>query len=159
VSQSLAHIEIGSAHRLTERQKDCLRLVGQGYTSKEIGRVLDLSPSTVDNHILAAVQVLGALNRGEAARILVSSEARQNLPRELRTLANSPEMRPLSGTAKASTASMSDRKLWSLPPLGGRVNELDAAEKTIRIVQVAVVSFGTVISLSLLVAGAFRIFS
>jgi FixJ family two-component response regulator len=42
--------------RLTLRQKDCLRLVAQGYTSKEIGRELGISYSTVDNHLLAATQ-------------------------------------------------------------------------------------------------------
>ena len=50
--------------QLTERQKDCLRLVGQGFTSKEIGRELDLSPSTVDNHVASAVPVLNATNTG-----------------------------------------------------------------------------------------------
>lgn len=149
----------GSVGRLTERQKDCLRLVAQGYTPKEIGRALDLSPSTVDNHILAAVQATGSLNRGDAARLLMRNEARQNLPRELPGVAEAAESRPFEGTAAVRTFTSTPRSFWSLPPLGGQKNELDAAEKTLRIVQVAVVGFGAVISLSLLVAGAFRIFS
>lgn len=145
--------------RLTERQKDCLRLVAQGYTSKEIGRALALSPSTVDNHILAAVQLTGALSRGEAARLLTGSEVRQNLPSELPGLAKAATHWPSSGQTEASASATWGRRIWSLPPLGGRRNELDAAERTIRIIQVAVVAFGAVMSLSLLVAGAFRIFS
>jgi DNA-binding CsgD family transcriptional regulator len=152
-------MESGSLDRLTERQKDCLRLVAQGYTSKEIGRVLDLSPSTVDNHILAAVQTTGSLNRGDAARLLTSNEHRQNLPRESQTLAESAVNGPVEVRTAAQAPTIWDRRIWSLPPIGGRDNELDAAERTIRIVQVAVVGFGAVMSLSLLVAGAFRIFS
>ena len=145
--------------RLTERQKDCLRLVAQGYTSKEIGRALDLSPSTVDNHILTAVQSMSANSRGEAARSLAGLETRQKLPRESQALAESPQSGLLSPSAEAPALTIRDRKLWTLPPIGGQTNELDNAERSLRIVQVAAVGFGTVMSLTLLIAGAFKIFS
>lgn len=145
--------------RLTERQKDCLRLVAQGYTSKEIGRALDLSPSTVDNHILTAVQSMSANSRGEAARSLAGLETRQKLPRESQALAESPQSGLLSLSAEAPALTIRDRKLWTLPPIGGQTNELDNAERSLRIVQVAAVGFGTVMSLTLLIAGAFKIFS
>lgn len=67
--------------RLTERQKACLRLVGQGYTSKEIGRHLGISPATVDNHIRAVLDALQAETRQEAARLLATVEASQPLTR------------------------------------------------------------------------------
>jgi DNA-binding CsgD family transcriptional regulator len=159
VQPNLARIDGGDVQRLTERQKDCLRLVAQGYTSKEIGRALDLSPSTVDNHILAAVQATGSLSRGDAARLLARSEDRQNLPRELQGVAESTADRPFHGKAEAQSPTIGYRRIWSLPPVGGLKNELDGAERTIRIIQVAVVGFGAVMSLALLVAGAFRIFS
>lgn len=60
--------------RLTQRQADCLRLVAKGYTSKEIGRQLGISYSTVDNHVLAAAQLLGVPSRAEAARQLVEHD-------------------------------------------------------------------------------------
>ena len=145
--------------RLTERQKDCLRLVAQGYTSKEIGRSLDLSPSTVDNHILTAVQSMSATSRGAAARSLAGLETRQKLPRESQALAESPQSALLSVSAEALALTIRDRKFWSLPPIGGQTNELDSAERSLRIVQIAAVGFGTVMSLTLLIAGAFKIFS
>ena len=145
--------------RLTERQKDCLRLVAQGYTSKEIGRVLDLSPSTIDNHILTAVQSMSATSRGEAARSLAGLETRQKMPRESHTLAESAQSGLLSVSAEAPVLAIRDRTFWSLPPIGGHRNELDSTERSLRIVQVAAVGFGTLMSLTLLIAGAFKIFS
>lgn len=148
-----------SISRLTDRQKDCLRLVAQGFTSKEIGRQLDLSPSTVDNHMLAATQALGAASRSEAARYFTSAEARQKLPSQSQALADAPISGLLSTATEAQTGSIPRRTIWSLPPVGGQRNDLDAAERTVRIVQVAAVGFGTVIGLVLLIAGAFQLFN
>jgi DNA-binding CsgD family transcriptional regulator len=61
--------------RLTSRQRDCLRLVIQLYPSKEIARALAISPNTVDQHIRAAMTILGAPNRVSAARMLATYEA------------------------------------------------------------------------------------
>ncbi len=49
--------------KLTERQRACLELVAKGFTSKQIGRTLGISHSTVDNHILIATQALGVADR------------------------------------------------------------------------------------------------
>jgi DNA-binding CsgD family transcriptional regulator len=35
---------------LTERERDVLKLIGRGYTSKEIAAMLDLSPETIGHH-------------------------------------------------------------------------------------------------------------
>ena len=143
--------------RLTDRQKECLRLVGQGYTSKEIGRVLQLSPSTVDNHILAAVQAVGAMSRGEAARFLASTEDRQKLPRETHTLAEPQISGLLLSTAKPPVLSIFGRQIGTFPPVGGHENDLDVATRTTRILQVSALGFGTVMSLALMIAGVFRL--
>ena len=156
---SLTRMNDATIIRLTERQKECLRLVAQGYTSKEIGRALDLAPSTVDNHILTAVQSMSANSRSEAARNLASLETRQKLPRESQALAESPQPGLSLVAAETPVLTISGQKIWSLPPLGGQKNELDGAERSFRIVQVAAVGFGTVMSLTLLIAGAFKIFS
>jgi DNA-binding CsgD family transcriptional regulator len=146
-----------AVNRLTDRQKDCLRLVAHGYTSKEIGRQLDLSPSTVDNHILAATQLLGAMSRAEAGRILASAEIRQKMPSQPTALAE-PAISGFSpSTAEGPALSIMGHKLWSLPPVGGFKNELDSTERTIRIIQVAATGFGTVIGLAVLIAGAFTL--
>jgi DNA-binding CsgD family transcriptional regulator len=152
-------VNVSPVHRLTERQKDCLRLVAQGYTSKEIGRMLDLSPSTVDNHILAATQLLEAPSRAVAARMLHSSDARQKLPSQPQPLADPMLSGVLPSPAVGAFWVELGRRIFSLPPIGGQRNDLDSAERTLRIVQVAAVSFGTVMSLALLIAGAFRLFS
>jgi DNA-binding CsgD family transcriptional regulator len=148
-----------SCHRLTERQKDCLRLVAHGYTSKEIGRKLELSPSTVDNHILASTQILEAPSRAVAARLLASTEIRQKLPSQTATLADTRIDDANSITANVSEFGYLKRVLLLLPPLGGLNNELSPSDRTLRIVQVAAISFGTVMSIILFVAGAFKLLS
>ena len=56
--------------RLSPRQRECLRLVHERQaTSKEIAAELGISKSTVDGYIAEAVEVLGARDRREAARI------------------------------------------------------------------------------------------
>jgi DNA-binding NarL/FixJ family response regulator len=56
-------------NRLTDRQKEVLRLVGRGMQSKEIGRVLGISHETVRDHRLAILGRLGATNAVQAARM------------------------------------------------------------------------------------------
>ena len=143
--------------RLTDRQKDCLQLVAQGYTSKEIGRQLGLSPSTVDNHILAAMTILEAPSRAAAARSFVASDDRQKIPSQSQNLANPPISATLQTVADTGIPSPIGRLLPVFPPLGGQHNDLDWAERTIRIFQIAAVSLGIVLSLSLLIAGAFAV--
>ena len=55
------------ADRLTERQKDVLRLIAQGQSNKDIARVLALAPSTVKTHMTQILLTLAAANRTEAA--------------------------------------------------------------------------------------------
>lgn len=54
---------------LTERERACLRLAGQGQTSPEIARALGLSDGTVRNYLSEAIGKLGVGNRIEAARL------------------------------------------------------------------------------------------
>ena len=58
---------IAVAERLTERQLDVLRLVARGQSNKEIGRMLELAPSTVKTHLAHILVVLGASNRTDAS--------------------------------------------------------------------------------------------
>lgn len=145
--------------RLTDRQKDCLRLVGQGFTSKEIGRLLDLSPSTVDNHVTGAVHAIEAPNRGAAARALLAIEARQNLPRHSAGLAEDAAVSKTSADREVESRGPSGASLLSLPPVGGKRNDLDGTSRSLRILQVAVVAASVAIALTIMVAGLFRTFS
>lgn len=59
---------------LPDGQRDCLRLVWQDQTSKDIARTLGISPHTVDRRVKQAIRTLGVANRREAARLLAAHE-------------------------------------------------------------------------------------
>lgn len=65
--------------RLTEQQRTCLRYVYAHLTSKEIAPLLGIEPGSVDQHIKAAMRVLGVGDRRTAARILAEHEAREDV--------------------------------------------------------------------------------
>jgi DNA-binding CsgD family transcriptional regulator len=56
--------------RLSRGQLDCLLLVDQHLSSKEIAAELHISPHTVDQRIRGALQALGVERRTQAARIV-----------------------------------------------------------------------------------------
>ena len=56
--------------RLTSGQLDCLRLVDQHLSSKEIAAQLGISPHTVDQRVRQSLQILGVERRSQAARIV-----------------------------------------------------------------------------------------
>lgn len=51
---------------LTLRQLEVLRLLGEGYTNKEIARALDITERTAKAHVAAIFETLGADNRTQA---------------------------------------------------------------------------------------------
>jgi DNA-binding CsgD family transcriptional regulator len=61
---------VSGMDRLTPRERDCLRLVDEHLSSKEIARRLGLSKHTVDWHLDKARRRLGAADRYEAARLV-----------------------------------------------------------------------------------------
>lgn len=54
---------------LTDRERQVLRLAGDGLTGEAIARQLQLSEGTVRNYLSEAIGKLGAKNRVEAARL------------------------------------------------------------------------------------------
>jgi PAS domain S-box-containing protein len=54
-------------NKLSEREREILRLVAQGQTNREIGQALHLSPGTVKNHVSRLLPKLGAIDRTQAA--------------------------------------------------------------------------------------------
>lgn len=54
---------------LTDRERQVLRMAGDGQTSADIAATLRLSEGTVRNYLSEAISKLGAANRVEAARI------------------------------------------------------------------------------------------
>ena len=59
----------GEADPLNDRERQVLRLAGEGRTSGEIAAQLNLSQGTVRNYLSEAIGKLGAGNRIEAARL------------------------------------------------------------------------------------------
>lgn len=51
---------------LTERQKEVLRLLAQGYSNKQIGRILKIAETTVRVHVSDIIQQLHVQNRTSA---------------------------------------------------------------------------------------------
>jgi len=78
----LAHLAIsnaqalsGDAEPLSGRERQCLALVAEGLSSKDIGKRLRLSPRTVELHVARAMKRLGAVNRSHAVALAL----RQNM--------------------------------------------------------------------------------
>jgi len=131
--------------RLTERQKQCLRLVGQGYTSKQISPLLGISPATIDNHVRAALEILQVETRAEAARLVLANAPDQQLTSQPEWLADR--------VRDASTMAVSEptRRWWRrlVPPLGGELHALNREGRIFAILRVAIAGFATLILLTL----------
>jgi len=81
--------------RLTEREKQALRLIVQGHDAKSIARHLDLSVHTVNERLRGARRKLGVSSSREAARALLAAEGPQILvPDELGAAPARPPVPP-----------------------------------------------------------------
>ena len=69
VDPELAADALSETDPLTERERQVLRLAGEGCTSGDIAQQLGLSEGTVRNYLSEIFSKLGAVNRVEAARI------------------------------------------------------------------------------------------
>lgn len=61
--------------KLTDGQKQCLRLVYRHMSSKDIARELGISPHSVDARLRSAIRTLGVATRTDAAIRLAAQEA------------------------------------------------------------------------------------
>lgn len=69
IDPQLATEAWGDPDPLTDRERQVLRLAGEGMASSDIASELGLSDGTVRNYLSEAISKLGASNRTEAARI------------------------------------------------------------------------------------------
>lgn len=129
---------------LSDKQKDCLRLVAQNMTSKQIARRLSVSEHTVDQRIRQALRVLGVPDRFEAARALANSEG----PETYQRLIYQPEPLAELTEKRAHEPAAVNRRQSSLaywfPPLGGSRHDLNQSEIVTLIVRLALVLGGGV---------------
>jgi DNA-binding CsgD family transcriptional regulator len=80
---------------LTPQERECLRLVAQQLSSKEIARELGISKASVDTYCNRARAKLGVDNRRAAAQLLLALEVE----------------------AQAAPAAAAPSQVWLLPPL------------------------------------------
>ena len=57
---------------LAPRELECLRLVAQGHSDRQIGKVLSIAVSTAHEHVQRAMKRIGVTNRTEAVAIAIS---------------------------------------------------------------------------------------
>ncbi|MBB5727123.1 DNA-binding CsgD family transcriptional regulator [Sphingomonas endophytica] len=76
----LSDLPAENLRRLSERQRQCLRLIFDRKTSKEIASALGLSVGTVNTYISEAITTLGARNRRHAAELLHDFESKPTHP-------------------------------------------------------------------------------
>jgi DNA-binding CsgD family transcriptional regulator len=65
---------------LRDIHKECLRLAGRHYSSKEMARILGISKHTVDQRLRHATQLMGATSRFEAARRFCDADTAPAIP-------------------------------------------------------------------------------
>ena len=101
-SEGLAGTDTEIAQRvakLSAGQLDCLRLVDQLLSSKEIAGELKISPHTVDQRIRGALHILGVERRTQAARLV----AKHSGPYQ-RLIHQSPHIEASSAAAHSEAA-------------------------------------------------------
>jgi DNA-binding CsgD family transcriptional regulator len=68
------------ARPLTDRERAVLRLVSEGGSNKEIGRLLSISPATVSYHLGSIFNKLGVRTRAQAVAIAMRDKLFTSLP-------------------------------------------------------------------------------
>ncbi len=147
---------------LTEGQKACLRLVDDHHTSKEIARILGISPFTVDQRLDAARRKLRASSRKDAAKIFAAME-RAGISDPF---VYEPPAVELAGFGDISAspprpavqAFASFSSLISVPPIGGERHELSKREILVQSLSIAFFSTVVIAFVVIVLTGTLRLF-
>lgn len=152
--------------KLTDVQVNCLRLVAEGYTSKEIAKRLGLTPMTVDQYLQRAKKSMGAPDRRTAARWLAESPQFPPFkPIELKSPGVADPIDPVTpidlseGDKPGTTATGQWQTRIGFPPLGGIRTTLDDSRKTQAILRIAGRSLIYTTAFALVLGGALKAFS
>jgi DNA-binding CsgD family transcriptional regulator len=142
------------ASRLSESQKNCLRLVGRGMSTKEISIETGLSPQTVDTYVKTAMNRLGATNRRDAARALAQWELSQKSGSPSQALAG-PAIEA-EGFMQAGWKGLV--QLLFPIPAGGRLHDLNAAQMTLLAIRSGITGVMLVLAIVILFLGILKVF-
>jgi len=119
--------------KLTDRQKQCLRLVRTGFTTKEIAGQVGASPDAIDKAIKLAMARIGADRRQLAARMLAEYEAECGVQplapqsSDLSTAGSSGEM-SRSPSLVTTPPTVAEDRAFFIPDLGP-AHQLPHSEK------------------------------
>lgn len=138
---------------LSESQRICLRLVNEGYTSKEIARRTDLTPLTIDQYMSKAVVTLGVSNRREAARLLIEAETSEFSQPALAEPADALPHANVPGRSVLDHV----REIIRLPPVGGERHNLDLRERAAIVLRIAIAQHNLAKSKALRIASFYEL--
>ena len=157
--------------RLTPGQLDCLRLVDQLLSSKEIAAELQISPHTVDQRIRQALATLGVERRAQAARLVAQYSGpyqrliHQSPHIELTLQAGHPDaavshqIRHADRAGEAGGAGFLTEQrpasFWSSlqPPFATRSNPRNEMSVGLRLFWIAAIAIGAAFSAGVYLAG------
>lgn len=106
--------------RLSEGQRECLRMVYRHMETKEIARILGISPDGVTQRIKTAMRILGVDRRRDAAHILAEAEGTDSYP----PLVHPP--RDIAIAPEPATFAPSTEDKWHSGSSGGVMREEQA---------------------------------
>ncbi len=114
--------------RLSPREEQCLRLVAELATSKEIAAALDIEPGSVDVFIKRAMKKLGAADRRTAARMLAAQNESNLVPKVGTphtpvlgtTTSTPPDTIPAGGDLTAPVEVREDQAVYGVMPTLGK---------------------------------------
>ncbi len=145
--------------KLSDVQKSCLRLAAEGRSSKEIAPLVGLTHQTVDQYLHRARVILDAENRRDAARIFAEIE-RGTLFKEFELKPQDVETILDSGISEEQPQQQKDLpRPLGLPPIGGPPNDLTTAHRLIAIGKIALFLMIVVLTIVILLKGAFIVLS
>lgn len=132
-----AKVDDVAPKRLKGRQLDCMLLVKDGLSSKQIARELGISPRTVDQHIGAALENLGVSSRMAAIAEMYRLDQVEKLSKKERPAAANDDA---VGIAEPEVESPQEglRSHAILPPLGGVRNSASRADRIGWMVRIAI---------------------
>jgi DNA-binding CsgD family transcriptional regulator len=149
--------------RLSERQKQCLSLVAEGHTSKQIGRILSLSPSTVDNHLSIALERLGVDSRGAAARLFISNNQYISANPHAQAQIDQHRITDIGTGARRDNEAEYQAQLvaplLNIPPLGGKENHLSQRRRFYHVIQIMFLALMAFSAVTITIAGIVHLFS
>lgn len=153
---------------LSPAQRECLRLVAKGRRSKEIAKITGYAPATVDIYVSKAARALGVRSRREAALLFVRWEHEKHI-KPIFPISRSPlpvDYRDSAGDIAASGTNetmnwlqSSVSNLVSLPPLGGRKNDLSHTGRLMAAWKIALFSTMALVAAALTLGIGIRVLS